>query len=218
MENWRNIPGKETYQISIDTKEGKCRSLNFRNCKGKTKELSNNHPSTRYINWNIGGIVKQAAVWIAITYPELVQNEYFEGAEIDHIDTDPVNNYPSNLKWVTHKENENNPLTKQHISKSNTGRKLSYEHVQKIVSLHKGVPLTKEHKKRISESNTGKHINRADQSKPVVQYTKTGDYVATYPSAAEAARIVGLSKSNICNCCRGVKYVKSVGGYVWKYE
>ena len=217
MENWRNIPGKDSYQISIDTKEGKCRSLNYRNVKGKVKELSNNHPAGKYINWNIAGVVKQAAVWIAVTYPELVQNEYFEGAEIDHIDTDPTNNHPENLRWVTHKENENNILTKQHISESNKGRKLSYEHVQKIISLHKGVPLSEEHRKKISESNTGKHVNRTDQSKPVEQYTKEGVYVGTYPSAAEAARVCNLSKANICNCCRGVKYVKTVGNYIWKY-
>lgn len=218
MNNWRDIPGKENeYQISIETKEGKCRSLNFRNVKGKIKELSNSHNKTRYINWNISGVVKQAAVWIAITYPELVQNEYFEGAEIDHIDTDPLNNHPSNLRWVTHKQNENNPLTRQHISDSNIGRKLSYEHVRKIVAIHKGVPLTEEHKQKIGQSLKGKLVNRADASKPVEQLTKDGASIRTYESAAQAARETGLNKSNICNCCRGVKYVKSVGGYIWRY-
>lgn len=36
---------------------------------------------------------------------------------VDHIDTDIVNNHVSNLRWVTPKENMNNSITKQNISK-----------------------------------------------------------------------------------------------------
>jgi len=68
--------------------------------------------------------------------------------------------------------------------------------------------------KRLSDTQQ----NRKDLSKPVSQYTLDGNKIKEYPSAREAARQTGLSRSNICNCCRGVKYVKSVGGYVWKYE
>ena len=120
MEEWRNVPGFENYEISIRTKEGKCRSLNWKNT-GKVKELSNK-PDKRHkrIWWalysNGKKIVKQAAVWIALTYPELIQNEWFKGAEIDHIDTDRLNNQPSNLKWEDRKGNQNNPLTLKHSS------------------------------------------------------------------------------------------------------
>ena len=33
--------------------------------------------------------------------------------EIDHIDGNPHNNRASNLRWVTHSENLNNPITKE---------------------------------------------------------------------------------------------------------
>lgn len=123
MEEWRDVPGYEgKYQISIATKEGRCRSLNYR-CTGKTKELSSK-PNTKQgrIGWVLCKIVngvlvhksKQAAVWIALTFPELVQNEWFEGAEIDHIDTDRLNNHPSNLRWVDKHGQQNNKLTKEH--------------------------------------------------------------------------------------------------------
>lgn len=63
-----------------------------------------------------------------------------------------------------------------------------------------------------------KQINRKDQSKPVLQYTKSGEFVKEYPSAAEAHRQTGVYMVNICTCCRGNSKYKSAGGYVWKYK
>lgn len=123
-EQWRDVPGYEgLYQISIDTKEGRCRRF-FKN--GNVKELSNTPNKKSRIYWDLAkNNIKnnqQAAVWIALTFPELIENEYFEGAEIDHKDTDKLNNQPSNLRWVTRKGNMNNPLTRNDISKSMEGR------------------------------------------------------------------------------------------------
>lgn len=36
--------------------------------------------------------------------------------ELDHIDGNPANNRVENLKWCTHTENMNNPVTKERIS------------------------------------------------------------------------------------------------------
>ena len=38
--------------------------------------------------------------------------------QIDHIDTNRLNNSVENLKWCTKEENMNNPLTKNNLSKS----------------------------------------------------------------------------------------------------
>ena len=117
MEEWRDVPGYEgLYQISISTKEGKCRRF-YKNGTFKERSVSPNKRDGRIL-WGLSKsnvVTKhQAAKWIALTYPELVQNEYFEGAEIDHIDTDRLNNHPSNLRWVTPKENSNNTFTRVH--------------------------------------------------------------------------------------------------------
>ena len=52
--------------------------------------------------------------------------------EIDHINTDPLDNRAENLRWVTHKENCNNPLTRNHYSEANIGRHHSEEAKRKI--------------------------------------------------------------------------------------
>lgn len=190
-ENWRDVPGYEgLYQISIDTPEGRCRSLNYHST-GKTKLLSNKvnkrdnriywhlYKKGKYMHW-------QAARWIALTYPELVENDYFEGAHIDHKDTDRLNNRPSNLRWVTQKENNNNPLTRKHSSETHT----------EILKNH---PST---------------------SKRVFQYTTDGEYVNDYPSISEGGRQTGIQKANISKCCLGkAKYAGKKDGekYIWKY-
>lgn len=49
----------------------------------------------------------------------------------------------------------------------------------------------------------------------ILQYSKTGEFIAEYPSIAEAERQTGCNHSHICKCCKGK--LKSCGGYIWKY-
>lgn len=193
FEDWRDVPGYDgKFQISITTKEGKCRNTNWRGT-GETKELPNTVLSNGRINWNLNHIVKQSACWIALTYPELIENEYFEGAEIDHKDTDPLNNQPSNLHWVTRSGNMSNPMTVQKIRNNQTG---------KCNSMY---------------GSGERQQNRVDQSKPVVQYSIDEKFVAWFPSSMEAERVLGIPKLNarISECCRGKR--KTARGYIWRF-
>ena len=47
---------------------------------------------------------------------------YFDGAEVDHINTNKLDNRMENLKWCTNKENKNNPLTLYNYSKVKKGK------------------------------------------------------------------------------------------------
>lgn len=57
---------------------------------------------------------------------------------IDHIDTNPLNNHVSNLRWCTQKENMNNIKTKTENYHNQGG---------------KGKQKNEEHKKKLSEAN-----------------------------------------------------------------
>lgn len=65
-------------------------------------------------------------------------------------------------------------------------------------------------KQKISESK----INHPRHSKPTYQYTKTGELVQVWPSAAEIERQLGYC-AHVIGACRSGK-IKSAYGYVWQ--
>lgn len=129
---------------------------------------------------------------------------YFEDAHIDHIDTNRSNNHVDNLRWCTIKENHNNPLTKEHISKSLKGKKRP-EHSEKL----KGRQRTTETRKKIGKSHRGKPkgklIERWDKKGNLIDIKYQFEYVA-----------MGFTQSAISFCCTG-RY-KSHKGFIFKYH
>ena len=73
--------------------------------------------------------------------------------EIDHINTDRTDNRAENLRWVTRKENANNPITVKHrkwVCSEETKRKIGAANKGK--QPRKGAVLTDETKNKISKS------------------------------------------------------------------
>lgn len=56
---------------------------------------------------------------------------------VDHIDGNPENNNVENLRWVTYKENTNNPICLTRQTKSRTGTKHSEETKRKMSNARK---------------------------------------------------------------------------------
>lgn len=58
--------------------------------------------------------------------------------------------------------------------------------------------------------------NKCKSSKQVVQYTKSGDYIASYESARKVEDVTGISHKQISQACLGNK--KVVHGFVWRFN
>lgn len=67
-----------------------------------------------------------------------------------------------------------------------------------------GKKLSEETKEKLRKSNV----------KPVLQFTKNGEFIKEYFSTQEAKRVTGIS--HIDACCREER--KTAGGYIWRYK
>ena len=110
--------------------------------------------------------------------------------QVNHIDENPLNNAVSNLEWCTAKYNMN----------YGNGAK----------TRHSKIDYTTESRK------TTARINGTKQSKTVLQYSRNGEFIARYNSAAEASRKTGANHSHIIECCNGKRY-KTVNNFIWKF-
>jgi len=88
---------------------------------------------------------------------------------------------------------------------------------------------TEEHKKKISQSNSGKpksieHINKLKKrvgilnssSKIVLQFDLNNNFIKEFESGGEAERHTNISSSSILKCCNNKR--KTAGKYIWKFK
>lgn len=65
----------------------------------------------------------------------------------------------------------------------------------------------------VIEKQRRSHINHPISSKPVICI----ELNIIFPSTREAERIIGVNHWNISECCNGIKYHSTAGGYHWQY-
>ena len=215
-EIWRNIEGYEgLYQIS---NIGRVKSLDRKfwngytwcNKKGQmiTINKKRNYSEVRLCK---DGKPKNHSVHRLVAFAFI--EGYFEGAEVDHINTKKKDNRVVNLRWCTRKENCNNELTKKNNSEAQKGLQAgennpmygkhhNEEAKSKISKANKGRKCSEETRRKLSEANSKKVI-----------CIKTGQ---VFESVMEASKKTGLSShSYISNCCRGRQ--KTAGGFHWEF-
>lgn len=199
MENWKDINGYEgLYQVS-DT--GKVRSLKYH--RGKmTKEMKLKKDKRGYLIIGLRKDNKKRFFGVHRLVAEAFLPNPDNKPEIDHII--PVScggtNEVSNLRWCTHKENSNNPLT-----------------MDKLKLINKGIKRTDEQRKRLSNAKKGKYTNTNNpNAKPVLQYDKDMNLIREWPCAIDAVNEIGCSPSMISMCCNGLR--KTHKGFIWKYK
>lgn len=178
-EIWKDIKDYPNYMVS-----------NLGNVKNiKTGKILKNRKNTKaylYVGLCKNGKVKQYLVH------RLVAEHFIPNPDnlpqIDHINTNKIDNRVENLRWVTAKENNNNPLTLNKMKIAKTGN-----------------------------LNPMYGITGANNSRSIVvlQFTKDGELIKKWNSAMDVQRELGIEHSNISRCCKGK--LKSVGGYIWRY-
>ena len=109
---------------------------------------------------------------------------------IDHINTIKTDNRLCNLRWVTPKENSNNPITLQRFKKDANSEE------QKAKRL------------RTRAKNGGKTAPIK-----VYQYTKNGKFILEYPSTTNAQKVTGIYSTAIRVALDD--NTQTAGGFMW---
>lgn len=107
---------------------------------------------------------------------------------VNHKDENRLNNNAENLEWVTHQENRNYGTAE--------ARRRSHTDYSKEIF-------------KINARRNGKKTAR-----PVSMFTKDGQYLNSFESAAEASRQTGIYFTTIT---RAIRRGINAGGYAWRY-
>jgi group I intron endonuclease len=99
---------------------------------------------------------------------------------------------------------------RQKISKGMTGRKLSNNHRSNLSKAKKGKPNGLTGSKYTNERLINSKINHC---KPIIQLDLDGNFIKKWLGATPASEGMGLSKSAIFQCLRGVN--KTAGNFRW---
>ena len=65
------------------------------------------------------------------------------------------------------------------------------------------------------KENNNNHLTVEKRSKPILQFTKNGEFIRKWKSATDIEREIGIDNSSVSKCCNGK--LKSSGGFKWQY-
>ena len=110
---------------------------------------------------------------------------------------------------------------KKNLSEKLSGRKLSKETKEKISNSRKGIIFTDAHRKNISKALSGRKLPiemmeklQNNNIKTIYQYDLEGNYIATWKSASEVERKIGIDQSSIRKSCKGKLF--KAGSFIWR--
>ena len=148
-EIWRDVVGYEgLYMVSENGA--------VRNCKTNKVLATKVERQTGYckVNLSKNGVSK----WTLLH--RVIAKAFIPNPEnkpcIDHINTNRQDNRLTNLRWVTHTENMNNPLSKIKISEAGLGHRHTEETKRKMSQTRMGHPTSETTRQKIKMSNPNK--------------------------------------------------------------
>lgn len=152
--------------------------------------------------------IKKDGKWVHKKLTRLVAETFIPNPEnkpcVDHINTIRTDNRVENLRWVTHKENANNKITRCKVLALASDP-------ERLKNLnHTGERYSEEHRKNIGLGNKGN--TNCGWNKKAVICVETG---IVYKSQAEAQKETNIHFSSIGQVCLGKR--KTAGGYHWKF-
>lgn len=129
MENWKFI--NANYEVSD---KGNIKSVNYRGT-GKSAIRKQSISKNGYMRVILSDNGKNKTYFVH----RLVAAAFIPNPDnkpcIDHIDGDRANNHADNLRWVTVKENQNNPITKSKW----IGKKAKPHHEKAVEQIKNGI-------------------------------------------------------------------------------
>ena len=211
-EIWKDIKGYEgLYMISS---YGRVKSLDHYEKCGNFKRFRKGRIRKSHINkygYTVITLCKDGkitppkkisrleAIAFDLPIPEHLKDIPIEQLEVDHIDTNKSNDILNNLRWTDHYGNMQKPITKEHISEAQKGKKMP--------------PRTEEWRRKIGEGNK----NNSKISKVVLQIDRyTNEIINEFPSIMEVKRQLDFAHSDISACCLGKR--KTAYGYKWSFK
>ena len=213
-EQWREIKGLEN-QYAISSK-GRVRNLK------NGKILGGTYNSHGYKQVDLKGKRHTVHRLVALAFIPNPQNL----PEVDHVDERKDNNDVSNLRWVSKSENVRHSAHQQscRINQLTLDGELvktwdSIHQIERETGYAQGNIIQYcKGKKRSAYGFKWEYVNPDSQkvyNSPVAALTKDGEFVAKYKSAAEAARFLKISTTQIYFCLKGT--YKSTHGLKFVY-
>lgn len=155
-----------------------------------------------------------------------VNNGYKDGLTIDRVNINDQYS-PENCRWATMKEQANNTRRNHFIEyKGNvyTLSELAQKCNMNVSSLSYRLKRFK-NDIDLALSLPINYVHPQNNGKTVYQYKyiikkgkKELSFVSSYSSVKEASEKTNVLHSSIAKCCRGDKWAKSAGGFIWSYK
>ena len=123
---------------------------------------------------------------------------------VDHINAIRTDNRVENLRWVTHEENMNNPLSREHMSEAFKGEKHPIYGRRGKDNPNFGKKHTEEFKQA-----------RRGENNPHAKEIYCVELDRKFTTIKQASEEFGLDNSAIVRCCKGKQ--KTCGSYHWMY-